>query len=104
VKPHGINKSECPKCGGDHVGGNSVCADYRSSCPKCGAGVYLIGFTASCRILVRGDGWAYDEGPCDSSDEIFGCGESCGRVPGDWVFGNIDKKAALKIMSKGAKR
>lgn len=75
--------------------------DYLTTCPKCGEPIILTGFVASCRIPVTEDGWSYDEGPCDSSDETFACQAGCGPIPADWVMGAMTPTAALTAMAAG---
>lgn len=82
-------------------------SDYNTTCPKCGDDtIYLIAFSATARVLVCKDGWALDEGPCSTTDEIFECSTCQRPVPADYVMKSMNRAAAVKIMtpSKGGKR
>jgi hypothetical protein len=72
--------------------------DYVDQCPSCGRGLYLVECTMTGKISVMRDGWAYDDGPLDSSDERFACDE-CGSVPGEWVFKRMERKQAAADMA-----
>jgi hypothetical protein len=60
--------------------------DYNTTCPHCGGPIYLMGYTASCRIQIEPFGWGVGDGPCDTSDEVFACGDCDKPISSDYVF------------------
>jgi hypothetical protein len=90
----------CPDC---HVPCAEYGADYVDQCPHGCDPIKLTSFKASCSIAVQHDGWALVDGPCDTSDEAFHCDEH-GRVPPEWVFGRMTRKAALAKMAMWRKK
>jgi hypothetical protein len=78
--------------------------DYNTECPRCGSGIRLAGFTACCDIPICSDGWGYEDGGIDSSDEVFRCPDCGVNVPSDWVFKGMDKTKAKKKMDKAVEK
>ncbi len=98
--PKKPNYQNCPNC---HVSCAEYDADYVDQCPEGCDPIKLTSFKADCSITVMHDGWALVDGPCDTSGEAFRCDEH-GRVPSDWVFGRMTRKAALAKMAAWRKK
>ena len=87
---------ECPNC-------RAVChlfdGEYADRCPKCQEGVDLRAFDASCRVPVGPDGWALSDGHLDTHEESFECERECGGILSEWVFKQMSRKEALRLMT-----
>ena len=59
---------------------------YNTACPHCGGPIKLVGYTASCDIAIEPDGWGLSDGPCDTSDEVFKCGDCDADISSAYVF------------------
>jgi len=94
----------CPGCGTPCVAyPDGEFASYADVCPLCDQGLRLVAFTASCNIPVQSDGWAYSDGPCDSTDEKFECPEHR-DVPSAWVSLHMGRREAAEKMEHAAKQ
>lgn len=78
-------------------------AEYNDSCPVCGGQIYLVAAAISCRVPVYEDGWALQEGPVYTSEEVFYCDDCSEPVPAKWVFGKMLLRGAAKVMRRKAK-
>ena len=90
----------CPVCKGackPYPSDEDEFSEYVDVCPLCDRGIKLVAYTASCDIPVQRDGWAFSDGPCDSSDEKFACSEH-GEIPAEWVFLRLSRREAARQM------